>query len=63
MIGDQKQLGPTYSFEYKGPTSLFDRFIKAGNIYHFLNTQYRMHDSLLDVPNTLFYNGKIMSGY
>lgn len=28
-----------------------------------LSTQYRMHDYLLKVPNVLFYDNKIESGY
>ena len=27
LVGDQKQLGPTYSFKVNGPTSLFSRLI------------------------------------
>ena len=55
LVGDQKQLGPTYTFEIKGPTSLFTRLIEADHPYSFLDTQYRMHEALMEVPNTLFY--------
>ena len=27
MVGDQKQLGPTFQFKVQGPTSLFARLI------------------------------------
>ena len=43
LVGDQKQLGPTYTFEIDGPTSLFSRLIRAGHPHDFLDTQYRMH--------------------
>lgn len=63
LVGDQKQLGPTYPFKVKGPTSLFSRLIEAGHPYDFLDIQYRMHRSLMDVPNMLFYENKIKCGY
>ena len=63
LVGDQKQLGPTYEFKVEGPTSLFSRLIDAGHPYDFLNTQSRMHDALMQVPNLLFYNNKIKCGY
>ena len=63
LIGDQKQLGPTYSFAIDGPTSLFSRLIEAGHDFDFLDTQYRMHKSLMDVPNMLYYNNRINCGY
>ena len=37
LVGDQKQLGPTYPFHIDGPTSLFSRMIDAGYPYEFLN--------------------------
>ena len=63
LIGDQKQLGPTFNFKIEGPSSLFTRLIEAGHPYKFLDTQYRMHDTLMRVPNLLFYDNKIKSGY
>ena len=63
MVGDQKQLGPTYEFKIDGPDSLFARLIQAGIKHYFLNIQYRMHEALLKVPNTLFYNDEIVCGY
>ena len=63
LVGDQKQLGPTYTFKIDGPTSLFARLIQAGHPHDFLDTQYRMHEALMQVPNLLFYNNKIKCGY
>ena len=63
LVGDQKQLGPTYGFKVEGPTSLFTRLIEAGHPYDFLDIQYRMHASLMAVPNTLFYSNMIKCGY
>ena len=63
LVGDQKQLGPTYAFKVEGPTSLFSRLIQAGHPFDFLDTQYRMHAALMEVPNTLFYNNMIKCGY
>ena len=51
LVGDQNQLGPTYGFKVEGPTSLFSRLIRAGHPHSFLDTQYRMHESLMQVPN------------
>lgn len=42
---------------------MFSRLIDAGYPHSFLDTQYRMHDSLMRVPNMLFYANKIKSGY
>ena len=63
MIGDQKQLGPTVNFNVDGPTSLFTRLIQADYPRDFLDTQYRMHRSLMEVPNLLYYNNMIKCGY
>ena len=63
MVGDQKQLGPTYGFKVTGPTSLYSRLIDTGHKYSFLDTQYRMHETLMQVPNMLFYNNCIKCGY
>ena len=38
LVGDQKQLGPTYTFTIDGPTSLFSRLIEAGHPRSFLDT-------------------------
>ena len=63
LVGDQKQLGPTYSFKVEGPTSLYARLIQAGHPFDFLDIQYRMHRSLMEVPNLLFYENRIRCGY
>ena len=63
MVGDQMQLGPTFPFKVIGPTSLFARLIQAGHPHDFLDTQYRMHEALMQVPNLLFYNNLIKCGY
>ncbi len=64
LIGDQMQLGPIYKGEAPECDSMFTRLLK-GNYPYFrmLKTQYRMHDFLLTVPNTLFYANQIESGY
>ena len=63
LVGDQNQLGPTLSFKIDGPTSMFSRMIDAGYPFSFLDTQYRMHEKLMQVPNELFYDNKINCGY
>ena len=63
MVGDQKQLGPTHSFKVEGPSSLFSRLIEAGHHFNFLDKQYRMHRSLMEVPNMLYYENRITCGY
>ena len=37
LVGDQKQLGPTYTFKIDGPSSLFSRLIQAGHPFDFLD--------------------------
>jgi superfamily I DNA and/or RNA helicase len=63
LIGDDKQLGPVLDYDIKGPTSMFERLILAGYPSHLLNVQYRMHPCILNLPNSLFYENKISSGY
>jgi len=63
LIGDDKQLGPVLKYDVKGPTSMFERLIKAGHPSHLLNVQYRMHPCVLNLPNSLFYENKITSKY
>ena len=63
LVGDQQQLGPTYEYNFEGEQSLFSRLIKIGYETFFLSNQYRMHDSLLIVPNTSFYKNRIESKY
>ena len=61
LVGDQQQLGPTYEYIFEGEHSLFSRLIKIGYETFFLSNQYRMHDSLLIVPNISFYKQRIQS--
>ena len=42
---------------------MFERLIQAGYDHFTLDTSYRMHPSLLRVPNELFYDNKIKCGY
>ena len=63
LIGDHKQLGPIYKQEVQKCDSMFSRLIEGGFQFTMLTTQYRMHPYLLTVPNVLFYDNKIVSGY
>ncbi len=64
MIGDHKQLGPVYKCEVPRCDSMLTRLITAGYAnFRMLQTQYRMHPFLLQVPNALYYDGMIESGY
>ena len=63
LVGDQEQLGPVYEYEFEGEKSLFSRLITRGYKSCFLSNQYRMHDSLLIVPNVNFYKNRIESHY
>ena len=38
---------------------MFSRLIDAGYPHSFLDTQYRMHEQLMQVPNMLFYDNQI----
>mmetsp|Transcript_41117 Transcript_41117/g.53965 ORF Transcript_41117/g.53965 Transcript_41117/m.53965 type:complete len:243 (-) Transcript_41117:98-826(-) len=42
---------------------MFSRLIDSGYPHSFLDTQYRMHEALMLVPNMLFYNNMIKCGY
>ena len=42
---------------------MFSRLVDAGYPHSFLDTQYRMHETLMQVPNMLFYDNKIKCGY
>ena len=64
MIGDQKQLGPTYKYNFIGSKSLYTRLISKPNaVYNTLLIQYRMHKTLIHVPNYKFYKSIIETGY
>lgn len=64
LIGDHKQLGPIYKCEILKSESMFNRLME-GDFPNktMLKKQYRMHSFLLEVPNTLFYDQMIESGY
>ena len=59
LIGDQKQLGPVFNYEVKGPKSMFERLNEAGIPSSLLDISYRMHPALLKVPNLLSYGNRI----
>ena len=64
MIGDQKQLGPVFKGQIDGPDSMFSRLIQGGRIpLTMLTWQYRMQESILKMPNYLYYDNKIVNKY
>tara|TARA_Y100000768_G_scaffold104740_1_gene76752 strand:- start:2426 stop:4354 length:1929 start_codon:yes stop_codon:yes gene_type:complete len=66
LIGDHKQLPPTVisrRAEDGGLSrSLFERLIDMGIEPKLLTTQYRMHPSISEFPNTHFYQGLLEDG-
>eukprot|EP00347_Sterkiella_histriomuscorum_P013917 403362863 len=64
LIGDHKQLGPTY-LEYKidGPQSLFERLVMNKNEYSLLKIQYRSHPAIVAPLNNIFYDNRLESQY
>ena len=66
MIGDHRQLPPTVisrRAEQGGlARSLFERLVEMGIVPHLLNTQYRMHPSISEFPNSQFYEGLLEDG-
>ena len=66
LIGDHKQLPPTVisrRAEDGGLSrSLFERLIDMGIEPKLLTTQYRMHPSISEFPNTHFYEGLLEDG-
>ena len=42
---------------------MFERLIAAKYPYTLLDQQYRMHPYLLQVPNKMYYGGKINNAY
>ncbi len=65
LVGDHKQLPPTIkSMKAKQAgleQTLLDKLMKYASLSSFLDTQYRMHPSILGFPNTQFYNDKLQS--
>lgn len=63
LVGDHKQLPPTVlsaEAEKKGSNiSLFERLINFGIKPYLLDVQFRMHPSISQFPNQVFYEGLI----
>ncbi|MBR80137.1 MAG: hypothetical protein CMA88_05100 [Euryarchaeota archaeon] len=66
LVGDHRQLPPTVisrRAEQGGlGRSLFERLVDMGIVPHLLNTQYRMHPSISEFPNSHFYGGLLEDG-
>ena len=65
LIGDPKQLGPvvhTHSIKNTFKSLLEDLINEDRNHTCFLKTQYRMHPSISQLPNQLFYEGRLIDG-
>jgi len=66
MVGDHKQLRPTINSvvaEKRGMgISLFEQLVNAGQKPLLLDTQYRMHPHISEMPNFLFYNRALKDG-
>ena len=67
-VGDPKQLPPVLESNLEYPTiseqqpTLFVRLAKLGLPVTLLQTQYRMHPLLSEVPNAHFYENKLLDG-
>lgn len=66
MVGDQQQLPATvFSSKVKNllyDRSLFERLILSGHPYIMLDTQYRMHPTISELPSEMFYEGILKDG-
>ena len=66
LVGDHRQLPPTIkakAAERGGmASSLFERLLDAGSSCAMLDTQYRMHPAIAQMPNRLFYAGRLRDG-
>ena len=66
MVGDHRQLPPTVisrRAEQGGlARSLFERLVDMGVSTILLDTQYRMHPSISEFPNSHFYDGELIDG-
>ncbi len=66
LVGDHRQLPPTViSRRAEGgglSRSLFERLVDMGIKPLLLNTQYRMHPSISEFPNSQFYGGMLEDG-
>jgi helicase MOV-10 len=62
LIGDQKQLGPIYKCEVPKCDSMFTRLLESGfPNFVMLKESFRMHPDLLELPNSLYYDNKLVS--
>ena len=66
LIGDHNQLPPTVISRRAGSAglgrSLFERLVEMGVKPAVLTTQYRMHPSISEFPNSQFYGGVLEDG-
>ena len=62
LLGDQCQLGPTVNAKLPGSQPLFTRLIDDGLPTLLLDTQYRMHPGIAQLPADLIYGGRLRSG-
>ncbi len=66
MVGDHRQLPPTVISKMAEQgglgRSLFERLVDMGIVPNLLNTQYRMHPSISEFPNSHFYDGRLEDG-
>jgi len=66
LVGDQCQLPPTVVSQQqeaqRAARPLFSRLVDEGVPVHLLDTQYRMHPALSQLPSDLFYAGRISDG-
>jgi len=65
FVGDHKQLDPIIPKDTKNEMFAESIFSRLARIYHkeinLLNTSYRLNNSLIKIPNTLFYNNLLYS--
>ena len=63
LAGDHMQLPPTVkspiAIRLKLDETILDRLANSGDNRFFLNTQYRMHPSILSFSNEEYYSGKL----
>ena len=66
LLGDQCQLPPTlvsrHAASQAASAPLFTRLIADGAPCHMLDTQYRMHPAIAQLPADLIYAGRLASG-
>ena len=66
LLGDQHQLPPTTVARHPealaASVPLFTRLLGEGVPALLLDTQYRMHPAIAQLPSDLFYGGRLASG-